>query len=83
MIPGTHKLFSQLFNRIQIDSDRLLVANSQAMQRILRAMEQDASLGREMAAASHKLSKEMKADSIAMKTVSPCPWTAYMRANSF
>lgn len=58
-----------MFNRIQINSDRLLVANGQAMQKILEAMEADANLGRAMAAASHTLSKEMKADSVAMKTV--------------
>lgn len=45
------------------------MANGQAMQKILESMDADANLGRKMAAASHTLSKEMKADSIAMKTV--------------
>lgn len=61
---------SQLFNRIQISSDRLLVTNGQAMQAILTAMQADANLGRKMAKATHALSIEMKRDSIAMRTVS-------------
>jgi hypothetical protein len=59
-----------LFNRIQINSDRLLVENGKAMQAILSAMQEDANLGRKMAKASHALAEEMKRDSVAMRTVS-------------
>lgn len=65
--------FLQLFNRIQINSDRLLVANGRAMQEILGAMQTDADLGRKMADASHQLALEMKRDSIAMRTVRSPP----------
>ncbi|KAM0329961.1 hypothetical protein ACHAQA_004129 [Verticillium albo-atrum] len=65
----TQNILALLFNRIQISSDRLLVANGQAMQAILRAMQQDASLAQRMASDSHKLAQEMKKDSIAMKTI--------------
>lgn len=41
------------------------------MQAILKAMQEDASLGRKMAKESHILAQEMKKDSIAMKTVRP------------
>lgn len=58
-----------LFNRMQINSDRLLVANGKAMQEILVAMQNDANLGRRIADASHQLALEMKRDSIAMRTV--------------
>ncbi|KAJ5698394.1 hypothetical protein N7462_000399 [Penicillium macrosclerotiorum] len=58
-----------LFNRIQINSDRLLVANGQAMQAILSAMHEDTNLGRQMAKASHALAQEMKRDSVAMRTI--------------
>ena len=52
---------------MQISSNRLLVANGQAMQAILRTMQEDASLGRRMAKESHILAQEMKKDSIAIK----------------
>ncbi|KAL4868022.1 hypothetical protein BDV12DRAFT_109311 [Aspergillus spectabilis] len=58
-----------LFNRIQINSDRLLVANGQAMQAILSAMHEDTNLARKMAKASHSLAQEMKRDSVAMRTI--------------
>ncbi|SPJ71034.1 uncharacterized protein FTOL_00762 [Fusarium torulosum] len=58
-----------LFNRIQINSDRMLVANGQAMQAILKAMQEDAGLSRQMARQSHMLAKDMKRDSVAMKTI--------------
>jgi hypothetical protein len=41
------------------------------MQAILKAMQQDAILGRKMAKESHALAQEMKKDSVAMKTVRP------------
>ncbi|KAJ4211540.1 hypothetical protein NW759_012452 [Fusarium solani] len=65
----TQNILALLFNRIQINSDRLLVANGQAMQAILKAMQQDAILGRKMAKESHALAQEMKKDSVAMKTI--------------
>ncbi|CAI7604246.1 unnamed protein product [Penicillium manginii] len=60
-----------LFNRIQINSNRRLVANGQDMQAILSAMQEDTLVGREMAKASHELAQEMKRDSVAMRTVLP------------
>jgi hypothetical protein len=54
---------------MQINSDRLLVANGKAMQEILVAMQNDANIGRKIADASHQLALEMKRDSIAMRTV--------------
>ncbi|CRJ86159.1 hypothetical protein BN1723_000085 [Verticillium longisporum] len=65
----TQNILALLFNRIQISSDRLLVANGEAMQGILRAMQEDASLAQRMATESHRLAQEMKKDSIAMKTI--------------
>ncbi|KAF5011000.1 hypothetical protein FDECE_2870 [Fusarium decemcellulare] len=65
----TQNILALLFNRIQINNDRLLVANGQAMQAILRAMQEDANLSRQMAKRSHTLAQEMKKDSIAMKTI--------------
>ncbi|KAJ5743916.1 hypothetical protein N7533_008786 [Penicillium manginii] len=58
-----------LFNRIQINSNRRLVANGQDMQAILSAMQEDTLVGREMAKASHELAQEMKRDSVAMRTI--------------
>ncbi|KAJ9295775.1 hypothetical protein DTO271G3_5798 [Paecilomyces variotii] len=62
-------ILALLFSRIQISSDRLLVANGQAMQAILSAMQEDATLGRKMAKASHALAEEMRRDSVAMRTI--------------
>jgi hypothetical protein len=39
------------------------------MQAILKAMQEDAGLSRQMARQSHMLAKDMKRDSVAMKTV--------------
>ncbi|KAG5659918.1 hypothetical protein KAF25_003440 [Fusarium avenaceum] len=58
-----------LFHRIQINSDSLLIANGEAMQAILKAMQEDAGLSRQMARQSHMLAKDMKRDSVAMKTI--------------
>uniref|UniRef100_A0A8H7NEL6 Uncharacterized protein n=1 Tax=Bionectria ochroleuca TaxID=29856 RepID=A0A8H7NEL6_BIOOC len=65
----TQNILDLLFNRIQINSDRLLVANGRAMEEILRAMRADTDVGRKMADASHQLAVEMKRDSIAMRTI--------------
>ncbi|CAH0051067.1 unnamed protein product [Clonostachys solani] len=65
----TKNILDLLFNRMQINSDRLLVANGKAMQEILVAMQNDANLGRRIADASHQLALEMKRDSIAMRTI--------------
>ncbi|VUC25168.1 unnamed protein product [Clonostachys rosea] len=65
----TQNILDLLFNRIQINSDRLLVANGRAMEEILRAMRADTDIGRKMADASHQLAVEMKRDSIAMRTI--------------
>ncbi|CAI6079784.1 unnamed protein product [Clonostachys chloroleuca] len=65
----TQNILDLLFNRIQINSDRLLVANGRAMEEILRAMRADTEVGRKMADASHQLAVEMKRDSIAMRTI--------------
>ncbi|VUC30643.1 unnamed protein product [Clonostachys rosea] len=65
----TKNILDLLFNRMQINSDRLLVANGKAMQEILVAMQNDANLGRKIADASHQLALEMKRDSIAMRTI--------------
>jgi hypothetical protein len=54
---------------MQINSDRRLVANGQAMQAILSGMQEDASLGRKLAKASHDLAQDMRRDSVAMRTV--------------
>lgn len=47
----------------------MLFDNGQAMQAILRAMQEDTNISRQMAKESHVLAKEMKKDSVAMKTV--------------
>lgn len=54
---------------MQITSDRLQIANGQAMQEILRATEDEARTSRLMANESQKLAVAMKRDSVAMKTV--------------
>ncbi|RNJ61248.1 hypothetical protein D7B24_000102 [Verticillium nonalfalfae] len=73
-VDAAHELAVELEKKTQnilalISSDRLLVANGEAMQGILRAMQEDASLAQRMARESHRLAQEMKKDSIAMKTI--------------
>jgi hypothetical protein len=59
----------QLFNRIQLSNDRIMVANSTAMQQILRATQEETRMSRTMAIRAHELTEEMKKDSLSMKTI--------------
>jgi hypothetical protein len=60
---------SQLFNRIQLGNDRAMVANSAAMQGILKATQEETRASRTMAVRAHELTEEMKKDSLSMKTI--------------
>jgi hypothetical protein len=60
---------AQLFNRIQITNDRMMVANGEKMHSILVATQEDAKISRLIALRSKNLAEEMKEDSVAMKTV--------------
>ena len=60
---------TQLFNRIQITNDRMMVANGEKMHSILVATQEDAKISRLIALRSKNLAEEMKEDSVAMKTV--------------
>lgn len=59
----------QLFNRIQITNDRMMVLNGEKMHSILLATQEDAKISRLIALRSKNLAEEMKEDSVAMKTV--------------
>lgn len=82
---STHALFGfltrdssieQLFNRMQITNDRMMVSNGIAMHAILKATQEETAFSRDIALSSRdialrsqKLSEEMKRDSVSMKTI--------------
>lgn len=62
-------ILALLFNRIQLGNDRAMVANSAAMQAILKATQEETKVSQVMAKRAHELTEEMKKDSLSMKTV--------------
>jgi hypothetical protein len=61
-----------LFNNIQASNDKLVVANGEAMTKMLRAARTEAKMSRRIADQSQQIALEMQEDSVAMKTVRPC-----------
>ena len=59
----------QLFNRIQLHNDRTLVANGIALRKIMAAAQEETKVSRDLQVKAHKLSEDMKRDSLSMKTV--------------
>jgi hypothetical protein len=59
----------QLFNRIQLGNDKIMVANSTAMQHILEATQEETKASRAMAVHAQGLTEEMRKDSLSMKTI--------------
>ena len=64
---------AQLFNRIQLDSDRAMIANGVAMQKLMEATREETKISRDLQMQAHELSKDMKRDSLSMKTVNSSP----------
>jgi hypothetical protein len=62
----------KLFNNIQASNDKMVVANGEAMTKMLRAARTEAKMSRRIADQSQQIALEMQEDSVAMKTVRPC-----------
>jgi hypothetical protein len=65
----TKNILALLFNNIQVSNDKLLVANGEAMNKMLKAARNEAFLSRRIADQSQKIALEMRKDSVAMKTI--------------
>ncbi|ERF73686.1 hypothetical protein EPUS_00939 [Endocarpon pusillum Z07020] len=65
----TKNILALLFNNIQVSNDRLLVENSKATHKLLKAARLEAVLSRRLADQSQKIAIEMRKDSVAMKTI--------------
>ena len=57
-----------------MSNDRIMVANSTAMQEIMKATQQETKITQDLALKTHKLSESMKRDSLSMKTVGGLPF---------
>jgi hypothetical protein len=52
-----------------LGNDRALLENSLAMQKILKATQEETAASKVMAGRAHELTEEMKKDSLSMKTI--------------
>lgn len=59
----------QLFNRIQVSNERMLVTNGKAMNEILKGTQEESMLSRQITVRSQNISEEMKKDSMSMKII--------------
>ncbi|KAL8860293.1 MAG: hypothetical protein Q9178_003264 [Gyalolechia marmorata] len=68
----TKNLLALLFNRIQLSNDRVMVANSAAMQAIMQTSQEEIKVSRVLATKAHRISESMKKDSLSMRTIAAC-----------
>ena len=80
-MPDANRII-QLFNRIQITTDKVMIDNGKSMKGIMEATQREATSSRLMANAQQQLTEDMKEDGVAMKTVSIQLWEFSCRGPS-